>query len=147
MITFGYGVEITSGEKPATFKQLTRINSLPGLTITPETIDASALEDYVTKSVAGRADNGGQYSVSVNFTPETKAEWAALIAAYKTAHDSGLELWFETIIPGFDDAFFMIAQPPQSIPEPAMDQNGLLVAEFPLTVVDYKEMDTKVAFS
>ena len=64
-ITFGYGVETTAGEKPTTFKQLTRINAIGGISIEPEQIDASALEDALTKYITGRADTGGSWPVSV----------------------------------------------------------------------------------
>lgn len=33
-ITFGYGTEATAGTKPTSFKQLTRINALGGITMT-----------------------------------------------------------------------------------------------------------------
>ena len=82
----------------------------------------------------------------MNLTPETQAEWEALITAYQGLTDSK-QMWFETIVPGFSDAFFVIAQPPQAIPQPSMDQNSLLTVEITLTIVDYKGMDTKVAFT
>ena len=148
-VTFGYGVEATgyAGTKPTSFLQLQRINNIAGITITPATIDASALEDYVTKTVAGRGETGGTWTITVNFTSETKTEWANLISAYQTAKASGLNLWFETIIPGFEDAFFVIAQPPEAIPQPEIAQNGLLTVEFPLIIVDVKGMSAKVAFT
>ena len=146
-ITFGYGVETTAGEKPTTFKQLNRMNSIGGISIEPETIDASALEDFVERSVAGRASTGGSFTVGENFTQETLEEWKELIEAYKTAQDSQKRMWFQTIIPGFTDAFFCVAQPPQAIPQPEMGQNELLVVEFPLSIEEYIGMDTKVAFS
>lgn len=141
-ITFGYGTTSTSGTTPTTFTKLTRINSIGGITIEPEQIDASAIEDFVTRYVAGRADTGGSFPVGVNFTPETKAEWETLISE----GESGKEMWFETIIPGFDDAFFVIAQPPKQIPQPEIGQNELLTIEMNLTVSDYKGMDAKVDF-
>ena len=52
-ITFGYGAETTAGEKPSAFKQLTRINAIGGITIENEQIDASALEDAVSRYVQG----------------------------------------------------------------------------------------------
>lgn len=58
-ITFGYGTETTAGTKPTSFKQLTRINAIGGINIEPEQIDASALEDAITRYVKGRADTGG----------------------------------------------------------------------------------------
>ena len=146
-VTFGYGVETTAGEKPAAFTQLHRINNIAGITVTPATIDASALEDYVTKTVAGRGDTGGTWPITVNFTPETEAEWAALITAYATAKAAGKNMWFETIIPGFTNAFFVVAQPPEVIPQPEIAQNGLLTVEFPLIIVEPKGSSAKVAFT
>ena len=78
-ITFGYGVETTAGTKPTTFKQLTRINSIGGITVENEQIDASAIEDFVSRYVQGRGDTGGAFAIGVNFTPETKAEWVEVI--------------------------------------------------------------------
>ena len=145
-ITFGYGAETIAGTKPATFTELTRINALGGITVENQTIDASALVDTVTKNIAGRGDTGGNFTVTVNLTPETQSEWETLIATYQALTDSK-QMWFETIVPGFSDAFFVVAQPPQAIPQPSMDQNALLTVEFTLTIVDYKGMDSKVSFS
>ena len=145
-ITFGYGVESTAGTKPASFTQLDRINNIGGISMDVEQIDASALEDTQTKYVAGRADTGGQWAVTVNFTDETATEWETLIGAYNTAQASGLAMWFEVILPNQSDAFFVVAQPPQQIPMPEIGQNELLTVEISLTVVEYKGWDTKVAF-
>ena len=146
-VEFGYGVETTAGTKPATFTKLNRINAIGGITITPATIDASALEDYVTKTVAGRGDTGGTWTITVNFTEETADEWSDLISAYQTAKASGKNMWFETIVHSFTDGFFVVAQPPEAIPQPEMSQNSLLTVEFPLIIVEPKGMSTKVAFS
>ena len=145
-VTFGYGVETTAGTKPASFTQLDRINSIGGISLSTEQIDASALEDYQTKYVAGRQDSGGTWSVTINFTDETATEWDTLISAYNTAAASGLAMWFEVIVPNQTDAFFVVAQPPQLIPMPEISQNGLLTVEIQLVVVEYKGWDTKVAF-
>lgn len=145
-VTFGYGVEATAGTKPEAFTLLTRINNIAGITIENEQIDASALEDLVSRYIQGRADTGGTFPVSVNLTPETVTEWETLIAAYKEAYAAGKRMWFETIVPGFDDAFFVVAQPPSVIPQPEFAQNELLVAEMNLTIEEYVGLDTKVAF-
>lgn len=146
-ITFGYGVEDTAGVKPTAFTQLNRINSIGGITIENEQIDASALEDAVSRYVQGRADTGGSFAIGVNFTPETNEEWKDVIAEYTTAAADGKRMWFETIIPGFNEAFFVVAQPPTAIPQPEIGQNELLVVEMNLTIEEYLGMDTKVAFS
>ena len=145
-ITFGYGVEATAGTKPSSFTQLNKINNIGGISMDVEQIDASALEDTQTKYVAGRADTGGTWAVTVNFTDETATEWETLISAYNTAQASNLNLWFEVILPNQSDAFFVVAQPPQQLPMPEIGQNELLTVEINLTVVEYKGWDTKVSF-
>ena len=145
-ITFGYGTETTAGTKPTSFKQLTRINALGGINIEPEQIDASALEDEITRYVKGRADTGGSFAVTVNFTSDTVKEWQDLITAYKALSD-GKRMWFETIIPGVTNSFFVVAQPPEEIPQPEIGQNELLTVEMNLTIEEYKGLDTSVAFT
>jgi hypothetical protein len=145
-ITFGYGTETTAGTKPTSFKQLTRINALGGINIEPEQIDASALEDAITRYVKGRADTGGSFAVTVNFTSDTVKEWQDLITAYKALSD-GKRMWFETIIPGITNSFFVVAQPPEEIPQPEIGQNELLTVEMNLTIEEYKGLDTSVAFT
>ena len=146
-ITFSYGVETVAGEKPTAFNQLTRINSIGGITIENEQIDASALEDYVSRYIQGRGDTGGTFTVGVNFTPETLSEWEEVIEAYNTAKNSGLRMWFQTIIPGFDESDFVVAQPPTKIPSPEKSQNELLVVEMNLTIEEYVGFEEKVAFT
>ena len=145
-ITFGYGTETTAGTKPTSFKQLTRINALGGINIEPEQIDASALEDEITRYVKGRADTGGSFAVTVNFTSDTVKEWQDLITTYK-ALSGGKRMWFETIIPGVTNSFFVIAQPPEEIPQPEIGQNELLTVEMNLTIEEYKGLDTSVEFT
>ena len=145
-ITFGYGTETTAGTKPTSFKQLTRINALGGINIEPEQIDASALEDSITRYVKGRADTGGSFAVTVNFTSDTVKEWQDLITAYK-ALSGGKRMWFETIIPGITNSFFVVAQPPEEIPQPEIGQNELLTVEMNLTIEEYKGLDTSVEFT
>nr|DAF80305.1 MAG TPA: tail tube protein [Bacteriophage sp.] len=142
-VTFGYGAETTAGTKPTTFTQLTRINTIGGITIDPQTIDASALEDMVTRSIKGRADTGGTWTVTINLTDETEAEWEALMTTYK-ALTGGKRMWFETIFKGLTKSFFVVAQPPDEIPHPSADQNGLATVEINLTIEEYKGLDTKV---
>ena len=146
-ITMGYATESTAGEKPAAFTALNRINSIGGIAMDTEKIDASALEDTATKYVAGRADTSGTWDIQVNFTDETVDEWGDLITAYNTAAASNKQLWIEVCVPNQSDAFFVIAQPPQQIPMPEIGQNELLVVTISMTVVEYKGWSTKVTIS
>lgn len=145
-ITFGYGVETTAGTKPTAFKQLTRISAIGGINIEPEQIDASALEDLITRYVKGRADTGGSFPVTVNYTDATADEWDSVIKAYKEL-TSGKRMWFQTIVPDIAKAFFVVAQPPDTIPQPEIGQNELLTVEMNLTIEEYKGADTKIAFT
>ena len=146
-IKMGYAVETTAGSKPEAFSALDRINNIGGIAMDVERIDASALEDYATKYVAGRADTGGDWPVTVNFTDETQGQWTDLISAYNTAAASGLQLWLQVQVPNQSDAFFVIAQPPQQLPMPEIGQNELLTMEVSMTVVEYKGWQTKVTIS
>lgn len=142
-VKFGWASESTPGTKPTEFTQLHRISSIGEISLSPETIDASALEDLVERSVAGRSTTGGTFDVVVNITDTTKAEWEALIAAYNGLTD-GKQIWFETYSPYLADGFFVVGQPPLQIPQPSMDQNGVMTVTFPITITDYKGMLTKV---
>ena len=142
-ITFSYGVEETAGTKPTAFTLLHRINNIGGINLETEQIDASALEDMVSRYVQGRADTGGSFPVTVNFTDETAEEWGELIAAYK-ALSGGKRMWFQTTSPYLAKSFFVVAQPPLQIPQPEFGQNGLLTVDMNLVIEEYKGTDTKV---
>ena len=91
----GYAVETTAGTKPTTFKLLHRINASDEIAIETETIDASALEDMVERTIAGRGSTGGTFGVTVNVTDETITECETLIEEYETAKAGGKAMWYE----------------------------------------------------
>lgn len=134
--SFGTGGNSKDGAKPTTMTLLDRINAIGGISITDEVIDASALEDLLTRNIKGRGDTGGSFPVTVNLTDETLKEWKAVIQAFN-ALTSTQGLWFQTIIPGLTDAFWVIAEPPSAIPQPEFGQNALLTVEMNMTISDY----------
>lgn len=144
-VTFSYGVGANSkdGLKPTEMTLLDRINAIGGITIEDEVIDASALEDKLTRNIKGRGDTGGSFPVTVNITDETIKEWKAVIKQFNDLEGSQA-LWFQTIIPGLTDAFWVIAEPPSAIPQPEFGQNELLTVEMNMTIADYVGSDTKV---
>lgn len=141
-VLFGYAAETTAGTKPAAFTKLTRINSIGEINLDVEQIDSSALEDAITKYISGRADTGGTLDVTVNLTSETKTEWETLITAYAALTD-GKKMWFNTYHKDLG-SFFVVAQPPSKIPQPAFDQNGLLTVTLSLTIESYEGLDTGI---
>ena len=142
-ITLSYGVETTAGQKPTAFKLLTRINEIDGVSVTPEAIDASALEDPTTRNVAGRDTLTDSVNVTVNRTTETIKEWTDLIAAYKGLTD-GKRMWFQEITPGLSDAEFFVAQPPSILPISGKSQNELLTMEINLIIEEMIGTSAKV---
>lgn len=142
-ITFSYGVETTAGEKPTEFKLLHRINSIDEITVTPEAIDASALEDKQTRNIAGRDTVTDTVAVTVNKTPATIKEWKDVIAAYNGL-TGGKRMWFQEITPGIDDAEFFVAQPPSKLPITGKEQNSLQTMAINLILEDMVGTDTAV---
>lgn len=140
---FGYAVESTASTKPEAFTQLTRINEVGGINLEAEQIDASALEDYITRNIAGREDTGGTFDVTVNLTDETIAEWESLISAYNGL-ETGKRMWFELWSPYLTKSFFVVAQPPKHIPMPDAGQNSLATVSMPLTIEEYIGLDTAI---
>ena len=142
-ILFGYAAESTANTKPATFALLDRINSIGGVSLSTEQIDASALEDMVSRYVAGRADTGGSFPVTVNVTNETTEQWQNVITAYN-ALTEGKRMWFEVWSPNLTKSFYIVAQPPQKLPMPESSQNGLWTMEIPLTIEEYVGLDVAI---
>ena len=136
-IKFGYAVETSSGVKPSGFNWLERCNSINGIELPTEEIDASALEDYVTRYVPGRQDTGGTWTVTFNYTTEVANQLKAMIAAYNTGKTSGLKTWFEVWSPQATVAFFVVAAPPQVLPMPETAQNELWTIDVDFTIERY----------
>lgn len=142
-ITLSYGTETVAGQKPTAFKLLTRINEIAEITVEPESIDASALEDSKTRNVAGRDTITDSAAVTVNRTAETIKEWTDLIATYKGLAD-GKRMWFQEITPGLSDAEFFVAQPPSILPISGKSQNELLTMEINLIIEEMIGTSAKV---
>lgn len=143
-ITLSYGVETTAGQKPAAFTLLPRVNSISGIELDVETIDASALEDYQERSISGRQSTGGEWSVTFNLTTETETIIENMLSAASTATAANKRTWFQVISPNLTKAFFVVAQPGTKIPMPDLGQNELLTVDVTFTIDEYKGMDTKI---
>ena len=98
---------------------------------------ASALEDSVTRKVAGRQDAGDSWTVTFNYTPEVAAQLKQMISDYNTGKASGLRTWFEVWIPNATNGFFVVAEPPQVLSMPEFSQNSLLTIDLTLAVQEY----------
>lgn len=141
-IKLGYGVgDLTT--KPTDFKLLERVNSIGGISLSTEQIDASALEDYISKYVQGRQDTGGSWEVTFNLSDDVVDQLEGLITEYNSM-TTGQKMWFEVWSPSMANGFFVIAQVPKNIPMPEVGQNSLLTVAMSFTIEEYKGMDTAV---
>lgn len=133
---------ITEGNAKVTeassYTQLTRINEIGEADISPEAIDASALEDFITRYVPGRSTVTDSIPFTVNVTNETIAEWTALL---------GKTICILVDVPGLDDQWFVIVTVPTKLPLPSIGQNSLLTMAINCTVNDYIGLDTRVDVS
>lgn len=136
------GARLGYGTAQGTYTFLSRINAIGGVSLETEQIDASALEDYVTKYVAGRQDSGGTLTVTVNLTDSTVTEWEAVITA---GANSSVALYWEIYFPNLTKAFVIKAYPPTEMPSPEVEQNGLLTVEITLVIDEYIGLATAVA--
>ena len=143
-VIVSYGVETVAGTKPETFTQLQRCNEIDELALDVETIDASALEDAISRYIDGRADTGGDWSLTFNLTNETQALIENMISASNTAYAAGKSTWFQVTVPNLTKSFFIVGRPPQKVPVPSMGQNELLTVAISIAVADYKGLDTTV---
>lgn len=141
--TLGIKLGWTTGSADTTpttgLKLLTRINAIGGIALSTETIDASALEDYISQYVDGRADTGGTVPITVNTTDDTIKEWQAVFA--ESQSNNGV--WFEVYHPSLTQAFYFFAKTPTEFPMPEAAQNSLETVEITLTIVKYAGLAAK----
>lgn len=141
-VKFGWG--IGSGDtKPSAFTWLERANSVGGVSLDTEQIDASALEDEISRYIAGRQDTGGTFAVTFNLTSEVVTQLEAMITAYNGL-TAGQKMWTEVWSPYLTDGFFAIVQAPKHIPQPDMSQNELMTVEMTFILEEYKGMSAGV---
>jgi hypothetical protein len=141
-VKFGYGVG-TLEQKPTTFTQVERVNSIGGISLSTEQIDASALEDKVSKYVAGRQDTGGTWEVTYNISDEVVGQLNAMIEEYKGL-SGDKKMWFTVWSPYMENAFYVIAQVPETIGMPEVGQNALQTVAMTFTIEEYKGLDTAI---
>lgn len=144
-VKVGYAQESTAGTRPTSgYTQLTRINSIGEISLDSEAIDASALEDYITRYVEGRANASETIEIVINRTNETITEWESLLSA-DSALTGGKATWFEIINPDLTKADFIRVGLPTKLPVPGRDQNGLETMTLNLVVKDW-DLATAVSF-
>lgn len=139
-VLFGYG---TGSSMPSSFTQLTRISSIGEINLDQEQIDVSALEDFISAYVEGRADTGGSCDIVFLATDDTIKEWEDAITAYKGLTGSD-DMYFTVYHPKLTKAFFFRAGLPDKLNMPSMEQNAAVTMTVSLTIHEYIGLDTAV---
>ena len=134
-VALGYAADADAVPTTGTVTLLGRINAIGGVSLPVEQIDASALEDTVTKYVRGRQDSGGEWTITINVTDAQITEWETI---------KGTKKWFEVIIPGVTKAYWCRVDIPTVLPLSDIGQNELLTAEITVTLVEVAGYSTKV---
>lgn len=113
-----------------------RCNSISGIELSTETIDASALEDPVERTIPGRQSTGGEWNVTFNATPESLETITNMITASETARLAGNTITFTVSIPTLG-TFTVKGLTGSSIPMPDISQNELLTVAISITIDEY----------
>lgn len=141
---FSYAVETADGERPTTgYKQLPRCNDISEITLETENIDASALEDYQSRYIAGRQDTGGTWDVTFNLTNETISIIEAMLKEASEGLTQSKRTWFQVYFPSLSKAFFVCGQPGTKVPLPAVAQNELLTGVISISIDEYFGLEAK----
>lgn len=135
-VELGYGSYTDNATLPTTLTALGRINAIGGIELSTENIDSSALTDAITQYIAGRADTGGEWTVTINLTDETLTEWEAL---------QGTTQFFEVYHPSLTKGIWVVASVPSKLGLPEIGQNELMTYEISLTLNYYYGYATAVS--
>lgn len=140
-VKFGYKPETTAGTRPASgYIQIPRCKSIGGVSLTPEQIDVSCLEDLISKYADGRADTGGTWETS--FHSDAITALGALLTAAATAKADGKGVWFVVWIPGLTKSFFVKAAVPSKLAMGEIGENSALEIPLSLTIEEYLGLET-----
>lgn len=142
-VKFGYAVESTIGTRPTSgYIQIPRCKSIGGVSLSPEQIDVSCLEDLVSKYADGRADTGGTWETS--FHSDAITALGTLLTSAATAKADGKGVWFVVWIPGLTKSFFVKAAVPSKLAMGEIGENSALEIPLSLTIEEYLGLETAV---
>lgn len=124
-----YCAETTAGTRPTTgYTQIPCIKAIPDFNPEPESLEVTDLSDTTWRRyIPGLRDPGGALAFTANLTTQFKTAWETLVAAHGTALASGLNVWFEIMVPNFGSFYF--AGYPTELGMTAMDVNAVLEIE------------------
>ena len=123
-----YAAESTAGTCPSTgFKEKASgatlniadyVTGVSGLGADYDMYDVTPLSETDRhRFIKGLQNNDGSISMNANINPTSRADWQAIIDEY-AALTGGKALWFEFVLPGDTDGFFIRGEPlPMRFPD------------------------------
>lgn len=123
-----YAAESTAGTCPSTgFKEKATgatlniadyVTGVSGLGADYDMYDVTPLSETDRhRFIKGLQNNDGSISMNANINPTSRADWQAIIDEY-AALTGGKALWFEFVLPGDTDGFFIRGEPlPMRFPD------------------------------
>ena len=94
------------------------VTGISGLGADYDMYDVTPLSETTRhRFIRGLQNNDGSVNLDANINPTSRADWGAIVTEYK-ALTGGLGMWFEFILPGDTDGFFVRAEPlPMRFPD------------------------------
>lgn len=114
--TVSYAVEATAGTRPVSgFVKIPDVNTAPEIALEVEQLDASNIEDTITRYCAGRQDPGTSKQFIINHTNTGLDAWLnASTGILKKASDgkaAGKLTWIQYSYPNATKSFFFAIDP------------------------------------
>ena len=133
-ITIQYAVESTIGTKPTSgYTAIPNIKSIGDMNPQPSTYEVTDLSDTVWKRyINGLKDPGGAIALTANITDTFKTAWETLVSAWSTGKASGYATWFEIVVPGITESFYIAAEP-SDLGFPAVDTDAVFEGDVYIT--------------
>ena len=127
-IAIYYAPESAAGTCPSTgFKQKATgatlniadyVTSISGLGADYDMLDVTPLSETARhRFIKGLQNNDGSIELNANINPTSRADWGKIVTEFGNL-TGGKSLWFEFILPGDTDGFFIRAEPmPMRFPD------------------------------
>ena len=127
-IAIYYAPESAAGTCPSTgYKQKATgatlniadyVTSISGLGADYDMLDVTPLSETARhRFIKGLQNNDGSIELNANINPTSRSDWGKIVTEF-TNLTGGKSLWFEFILPGDTDGFFIRAEPmPMRFPD------------------------------
>ena len=94
------------------------VTGVSGLGADYDMYDVTPLSETVRhRFIKGLQNNDGSIEMNANINPTSRSDWGKIVAEFEALTD-GKSLWFEFVLPGDTDGFFIRAEPlPMRFPD------------------------------